>query len=151
NDVKLLKFALSQESIPGRFVLVQDGQEVLDYLKGEKNYVNRQKFPFPDLIILDLNMPRLNGMDVLRWIRSHTPCARVPVVMLSGSGLEKDIEEAYDLGVNSYFRKPGSVAALAALLKTLARYWQSAQRPILHATSTAPAVEVLEGTPGRNK
>jgi CheY-like chemotaxis protein len=134
NDIRLLNFALARDGnngIPARFALARDGEEVLEYLQGEKGFVDREQFPFPDLLILDLNMPKMDGLEVLRWLKRNAACARLPVVMLSGSGLQKDVEEAYELGVNSYFQKPNSVFALTSLLKTLTMYWQLTERPAL--------------------
>ena len=137
NDVRLLNFALAKGGINGvsaRFALARDGEEVLEYLQGEKRFVDRDQFPFPDLVILDLNMPKMNGMEVLKWLRANADWARLPVVILSGSGLEQDVEEAYELGVNSYFQKPNSVFGLASLLKTLTMYWQLTERPAMRKT-----------------
>jgi CheY-like chemotaxis protein len=75
----------------------------------------------------------MNGMEVAKWVRKESNASSLPIVMLSGSGLKKDIDEAYDAGINSHFRKPSSVGALAALLKSITTYWQLTERPDLEA------------------
>ena len=129
NDITLLKFALDRNSIPGVFHFVRDGQEVIAYLRGEGEFANRVMHPFPDLVVLDVKMPQVTGFDALMWLRTHPDCRHLPVVMLSGSGLDKDIIRAYHLGANSYFQKPHSLEALAALLRALVHYWFLAARP----------------------
>jgi CheY-like chemotaxis protein len=131
NDLKLVTLALARQSVPARFFTVNDGEEVLSYLKGEGTFADRSAFPVPDLLVLDLKMPRLDGFEVVKWVRQNHRCIRLPIVMLSGSGLDEDVEEAYRLGVNSYFRKPSSITALTTLLRTLATYWQLTERPSL--------------------
>jgi CheY-like chemotaxis protein len=135
NDRALLNLACRGESIPAELHIVQDGEQAIQYLQGVSQFADREKFPFPDLLLLDLKMPRLGGMDVLQWVRGQASCGALPSVMLSGSGLPKDIQEAYRLGANGYFRKPSSVGALTALLRTLANYWLMNERPYIESFS----------------
>jgi CheY-like chemotaxis protein len=109
--------------------VVADGTQVIEYLDGEGVYGDRKAYPFPDLVVLDLKMPLLDGLEVLTWIRTESAWPRLPVVLLSGSGLEKDVEEAYRLGANSYFQKPHSVADLKAVLRLISEYWALTERP----------------------
>lgn len=99
------------------------------YLCGEGDFAARDRFPFPDLVVLNLHMPEMSGLDVLKWLRDHPACSHVPTVMLSGSNDESALEEAYRLGVNSYVRKPSTPEAMSKLLRTLATYWQMTERP----------------------
>ena len=128
-DRKLLKLAIGNDGLPAKLFMVNDGEDVIQYLKGEGDYADREKFPFPDLLVLDLKMERLGGLDVLKWLRRHPACSGVPTVMLSGSGLYQDVEQAYRLGANSYFRKPSSVSDLTKLLQTMTAYWRLTERP----------------------
>jgi CheY-like chemotaxis protein len=104
NDVVLFKHAV-EESAAESFIkiivhVVHDGAEAIAYLSGEGIFANRKANPFPDLIVLDLKMPRLNGLDVLRWLYDHPEYRRIPKILLSGSGEERDIDQAYQLGAN---------------------------------------------------
>jgi CheY-like chemotaxis protein len=128
-DIDKVNEAVARDGIPAQFFLVNDGQEVLDYLRGEGEFGEREKFPFPDLIVLNVHMPQMSGLDVLKWLKEHPNCSHVPTVMLSASADEDHIEEAYRLGVNSYLRKPSTVEAMTKVLRTLAGYWQMTERP----------------------
>src|SRR5579862_6015676 len=101
NDRHLVNHALQRNGAPVELHEVTDGAELTQYLKGNGPFANREKHPFPDLILLDLKMPRRDGLDVLKWLRKHTKLRSTPTVMLSGSGLDQDVEAAYALGVNS--------------------------------------------------
>jgi CheY-like chemotaxis protein len=129
NDFEIFSYALQQNGVPVNIQRVHDGEEAIRYLEGQFPFSNRSTYPFPDLIILDLKMPRLTGLEVLQWRRNQPECARLPVIMLSGSGLQQDINYAYHLGVNSYFSKPGSVEKLQQLLRKILDYWSSAELP----------------------
>jgi len=129
NDVTLLTHALHRNGIPARTEIVGDGDEVMKHLKGEGEFSDRHAHPLPDLLILDLKMPLVNGVEVLKWLRSRPESANLPVIMLSGSGLEKDVEEAYRLGVRTYFTKPHSVAELGNLLRLIVGYWSASEQP----------------------
>jgi CheY-like chemotaxis protein len=109
--------------------VLADGQEVVDYLEGEGDFADRRAHPLPDVVVLDLKMPLMNGLEVLEWIRNESRRPAIPVVMLSGSGLEKDVEEAYRLGADGYFQKPQSVAALNQVLRVITDYWAMAEWP----------------------
>ena len=129
NDVTLLRHALKRNDIPARAEIVPDGDQVIKYLRGEGKYADRRAYPLPDLLLLDLKMPLVNGVEVLEWLRGQSEFAHVPVVMLSGSGLQADIEEDYRRGVRTYFTKPHSVAELGDLLRLIVGYWGHCQRP----------------------
>lgn len=98
---------------------VHDGDQAISYLRGEGAFGDRKKFPFPTVILLDLNMPRKNGFEVLAWIRQQPVLKRLRVYILSASSRAEDIERAYDLGANSYLVKPGNLDGLTHLAKTL--------------------------------
>src|SRR4051812_32433284 len=94
-DIDKVNEALVQDGVAAEFFLVNDGEEVVDYLRGEGEFGERHHFPFPDLIVLNVNMPRMSGLDVLKWLKDHPNCSHVPTVMLSASGDDDHIEEAY--------------------------------------------------------
>lgn len=129
HDLKLLQLAIAQDSAYAEFNFVGDGEQALAYLKGEGEFAKRKAHPFPELLVLDLKMPRLTGLEVLEWVRKHEECGHMPVLFLSGSGLPEDVEEAYKLGANAYFTKPRSVAALVAMIRAITSFWRMAERP----------------------
>lgn len=131
NDLELLRHVVSDNGVDVNFQSAQDGEQVIDYLRGEGEFSDRGKHPVPDIVVLDLKMPRLNGFEVLQWLRQEPGLARIPAVILSGSGLETDIEEAYRLGANTYFTKPGQLADLRKIISSLIDYWRRSQRPII--------------------
>lgn len=106
---------------PLRFV--QDGEELLDYLLRRGDFVDATEHPMPVLILLDLNMPRMDGREALREIKSCDTLRHIPVVVLSTSTAEVDIAGAYRDGVNSYIRKPNSFRGLLDVVQTLGHYW----------------------------
>src|SRR5258708_4566248 len=106
NDRALIRLAISRNKMPVETREVHDGVEVIRYLQGEGEYSDREKYPFPGLLLVDLKMPRMDGHGVLEWIRTHPDCSFLPTVMLSGSGHEGDILEAHRRGVKAYFVKP---------------------------------------------
>src|SRR6266852_4538612 len=104
--VFLLKRAFATARIPAIFQFVTDGQEAIDYLSGTNQYADRNEYPLPDLMLLDIKMPRLDGFAVLDWLRKQPCLKRLPVTMFSSSDMEKDIDRAYELGANSFLVKP---------------------------------------------
>src|SRR5262249_49415307 len=122
NDRRLFQLALRRNKKPIQVLEVADGMEVIQYLKGEGKFSARDKFPFPNLLILDLKMPRMTGLEVLHWLRHKPEFAQLCTVMLSGSGLDKDVAEAYRLGVNSYFKKPNDFNHFIKVLNVIFDY-----------------------------
>ena len=102
---------------------VGDGAEAIDYLRGVDDYADRQRFPIPALILMDLKMPRMDGFEFLGWLRREPGLRLIPVVVLSSSNLPHDVRRAYDLGANSFVVKVQDNTALPDTLKTLATYW----------------------------
>ncbi len=107
---------------------VRDGAEAIAYLSGEGEFADKA---FPDLVVLDLKMPMVDGLEVLAWLGSHAEYRRLPKIILSGSGLEKDVEEAYKLGANTYFEKPGTLDEYRELVSHMILYWSHTKRPAL--------------------
>ena len=102
---------------------VGDGEQALAYLNGEGKYADRKVYPFPGLLLLDIKMPRMNGLEVLAAIRSDPRLKRLVVIFLTSSGQERDIDLAFDLRANSYLMKPGHQEAMGRILETLKEYW----------------------------
>lgn len=122
DDVFILQQAFRKAGAKHRLHDVCDGTEVLAYLKGEGAFSNRELYPFPDLLLLDLNMPRMNGFEVLEWMGLEGQCYRPVVHVLTASCREADIQQAYDLGANSYILKPGRMDELVAFVAAL-EHW----------------------------
>ena len=102
---------------------VNDGEAARDYLAGNGPYADRSKFPLPNVVLLDVKLPRLSGFDLLEWIRRHPQLRRTLVVMLTSSREEVDVRRAYDLGANSYLVKPVALADMQLLASALGLYW----------------------------
>lgn len=122
-DRMLAKEALEESSIVNRIEFVENGDQLLDYLHNKAPYDNKHDNPMPGLIILDLNMPKKDGREALKEIKSDSVLRRIPVVVLSTSNAEEDILETYNLGVNSFITKPVTYKALVEIMDTLCRYW----------------------------
>ena len=131
SDVFLLRRAFAVAKIPATLHFVCDGQEAIDYLEGGAAYNNRTAYPLPDLMLLDLKMPKLNGFDVLTWLRRQPGLKRLLVTVLTSSDQPNDINRAYDLGANSYLLKPHNSSELSVLVAQVKRYWFDLnQRPV---------------------
>jgi CheY-like chemotaxis protein len=110
---------------------VSDGAEAIDYLKGEGKYADRHTHPFPECLWLDVKMPRMTGLEVLRWLKEHPKCAITPTVVLSSSDLLSDVQEAYRLGAHSFFTKPSSLNETVDLVALVNHYWTVCLTPEL--------------------
>ena len=123
SDIGLTKRALNKSHIANELIVAEDGQAALDYLFGEGPHQNRALEQLPTLVLLDINLPKVDGLEVLRRIRSDSRTRRLPVVMLTTSSEEQDIGASYDLGVNSYIRKPVDFIQFAQAIQQLDLYW----------------------------
>ena len=122
-DQFLVQEAMKSSNLNYNLRLVSDGDEALDYLFGRGRYSDRVRSPRPDLILLDLNMPRFSGRQVARAIKNNPYLKKIPVVILTTSGQEEDIEELYSIGVNSYLQKPTNFDEFTAALRDLSSFW----------------------------
>lgn len=129
SDVGLTLRALRKHSICNRLVIAEDGQEALDYLFCTGAHTGRDIKDTPMLILLDLKLPRIDGFEVLRRIRADQRTRRIPVVILSASSEKQDITAGYDLGTNSYIRKPIDFHQFAEIVKQLGLYWLVTNEP----------------------
>ncbi len=127
DDRLLVKDALAecgaQPSLTNAMRFVDDGEDLMDYLLRRGKYAEPSSCPRPDLILLDLNMPRKDGREALREIRAHADLRRIPVVVFTTSRADTDIGLIYDLGANSFVTKPVAFDSLVNTLRHLSRYW----------------------------
>lgn len=123
NDVLLLQRAFKKANVPINIQAVNDGDKAVAYLGGAEGFGDREKFPLPSLILLDLKMPRKSGLEVLAWIRGQDKLRRLLVVIFTSSKHDEDINRAYDLGANSYLVKPVGFDMLVETAKLLNQYW----------------------------
>lgn len=103
---------------------VTDGEEAVEYLAGENRFANREEYPMPTLVILDIKMPGKTGFEVLRWLKSQDSLRKTPVVILSSSDHDEDIEQAYLLGANAYMIKPMGSRRFQELVRAIDTYWR---------------------------
>jgi len=122
-DAFFLQRAFKRTGIPVTLHFVRDGQEVLDYLRGEGQFADRVGHPLPQLVLLDLRMPRLDGFDVLARIRAEPALSGLVIVIFSSSSEARDINRAYGLGANSYMVKPHSMEELMELVGRFKKHW----------------------------
>ena len=123
SDVGLTQRALAKSHVANELVVAEDGQEALDYLFGAGAYAGREVTELPALVLLDLKLPRVDGLEVLRQIRADDRTRRLPVVILTTSREEQDVAQSYDLGANSYIRKPVDFTQFAQAVEHLGLYW----------------------------
>jgi len=123
DDCLLAREALEEARVANSLHFVRDGEELLQYLRHEGPYHDPARAPRPGLILLDLNMPRMDGRTALREIKSDPTLRRIPVVVMTTSRDELDIVRSYDLGANSYIVKPVTFQGLVEVMQGLGRYW----------------------------
>jgi CheY-like chemotaxis protein len=123
DDRRLTKDAFDESRLANALRFVEDGEELFEYLRHTGRYTNVTEAPRPGLILLDLNMPRLDGRAALRELKNDPDLRQIPVVVLTTSKADEDVYRSYDLGVNSYIVKPVTFEALVDILQTLEKYW----------------------------
>jgi CheY-like chemotaxis protein len=136
DDVLLIQRSFERAKLSNPFHVVRDGVEAIDYLAGEGAYANRREHPLPDLILLDLKMPKVDGFEVLAWIRAQPTLKSIPVLVLTSSQQLKDVNRAYEMGANSFLVKPLDFDGMCSAASLIRDYWlktsktpQSARRP----------------------
>ena len=122
-DRMLVKEALEESRLTNQMQFVENGEELMDYLRNHGKYSDKAKYPTPGLILLDLNMPKKDGREALKEIKTDDHLRLIPVVVLTTSKAEEDILRTYDLGVSSFITKPVTFVALVDVMKTLSKYW----------------------------
>ena len=123
NDIFLVKRAFKMAQLENPLQVVTDGEEATHYLSGRGKYADRDAHPLPQLIVMDIKMPRMTGFDVLEWIKSDGALRRIPVVIVSSSNSPQDIDRAYELGANAYMVKPVNYQAVERLFGSITHYW----------------------------
>jgi CheY-like chemotaxis protein len=141
NDVVFMEMALEKAGLTNSFQVADDGEEAINYLSGQGEFADRTRFPLPALIFLDLKLPRVMGMDVLKWIRDRPALDPIVVIMLTSSQQQSDIRQACALGANSYLVKPSNPLALDEVVDLVKRYWLK----LNHPTATLAAVATWGG------
>ena len=129
SDVELTRRALQKSHIANELIVAEDGQEVLDYLFDGALLAGRSMDDLPALILLDLKLPKVDGLQVLRQIRANEHTSRLPVVILTTSSEEQDVTQSYDLGANSYIRKPVDFKQFVEAVQHLGLYWLVLNEP----------------------
>ena len=122
-DQELTRRALEEGKIRNELHIAEDGEETLDYLLRRGKYEDPKSSPCPDLILLDLNMPKLDGRQVLEEIKKHEALRTLTVVVLTTSSRDEDVLRTYDLGVNSFITKPVDMGQFISLVQTIEEYW----------------------------
>jgi len=122
-DAFFMELAFKELKVPNPLKIVADGQLAIEYLTGEGKFADRQAYPLPCLILLDLNLPRMSGHEVLEWIRSTPEFRKLPVVIFSASSLEVDQRRAIEGGADDYIVKPNDLTLIPELLGSVKRRW----------------------------
>jgi CheY-like chemotaxis protein len=122
-DVYLLQYGFSQAGITNPVQVAADGQEAIDYLAGNGKYADRNQFPLPGFVLLDLKLPIKMGMEVLEWIRQQPALKSLIVIILSSSIFESDIKRAYELGANAFLVKPADLGGTVEMCRALKHFW----------------------------
>ena len=134
NDVLLIQRAFAKAGLKDVLKIVRDGEQAIDYLSGRGVYADRERYPLPYLLLLDLKMPGTDGFEVLQWLRGEPELRRLLVVVLTSSNLQADVDRAYELGANSYLVKPVEFEEMVNLIQRFEAYWTEINR-----TPTSPS------------
>jgi DNA-binding response OmpR family regulator len=145
HDVELTLRALRLEDIPFNVQVLRDGEEALDYLYRRGEWSNRPTDHVPSLILMDLKLPKIDGLQVLRDVKANAELSAIPIVVLTSSGEHRDVTESYRLGANSYVQKPVNISEFRSTMKAIVTYWLTVAKlpsgallPV-HRTSEAPS------------
>lgn len=123
NDIFLVKRAFKMAHIQNPLQVVTDGLEAMSYLRGDGKHADREAYPLPRLVVMDLKMPRKTGFEVLEWVKRDRRLRLLPVVIVSSSDNPADINRAYELGANAYMVKPVDFRAVEHLFASITQYW----------------------------
>lgn len=123
NDIFLVKRAFKRADIRNPLQVVTDGEEAIHYLSGDGKYADRNTYPLPRLVVMDIKMPRRTGFEVLEWIKHDGTLKRIPVIIVSSSDQAQDINRAYELGANAYMIKPMDFRSVEHLFQSITHYW----------------------------
>ena len=129
NDAFFARRAFKQAEVANPLQIVRNGQQAVDYLAGTGGYADRNQFPMPCLLLLDIKMPLKSGLEVLKWVREQAALRTLLVVMFTSSAEERDVQIAYEFGANAYLVKPADTAAMEAMTRTLRDFWLKWNQP----------------------
>lgn len=129
DDVELTRLAFEEANVANRMIVVKDGAEALDYLFARGRYAGRDPLELPSIVLLDLNLPKLDGREVLQAIRADPATRELPVVVLTTSAEPFDVEASYALGVNSYIQKPVDFEQFVGAVRQVGLYWLVLNQP----------------------
>ena len=130
NDLLFVRRAFAEAGIVNPTKIVHDGAEAIAYLSGQDKFADRSEYPIPLFMLLDLRMPKINGFEVLKWLRQHPHLQNVRAIVLTGSAQQQDINLAYELGATSYLVKPSGFREFTRMLEALKVYWLLFNRPV---------------------
>jgi CheY-like chemotaxis protein len=132
DDVFFMQQAMGKARILNPMRVATSGQDAMDYLMGAGEFADKAKHPLPFLMLLDLKLPYVPGLEVLKWVRSRPELKNILIVVLTSSREDRDIDTAYSLGANSYIVKPPTADKLNEMVKALADYWIVQNQPPIH-------------------
>lgn len=124
HDVEFLRRAFERSGVPNPIQAVSDGEEAIAYLTGAGAFANRVAYPFPRVILTDLKMPQMNGLELLRWLHANPRYRVVPTIVVTSSMSQSDVDEAFACGAAGYMVKPVGFAELERTVKLIADYWR---------------------------
>jgi CheY-like chemotaxis protein len=129
NDVLFMRLAMEKADVGVPLQVARDGREALSYLCGDGRFSDRQQYPLPCLVLLDLRLPRIPGLEVLRWVRAQPNFDHMPMIVFSSSNQDIDVREAYEAGADSYVIKPARPRELTEIVRRLKFYWIDQVQP----------------------
>jgi len=142
SDALLLHRTFNLIGLANRVEILSDGVEAMDYLSGAGKYADRASFPFPAVLFTDIKMPRVDGFQLLQWLREHSEYAVVPTIVFSGSGEAADVRRAYNLGANAYLVKPSSIEQLEKMMRRTYEFWGMCAETLTTANQPAFRPEI---------
>lgn len=138
SDRLFVSRAFAKEGCEPCLRMVNDGRAAMDYLSGVADYADRERFPLPRVVLLDLNLPEIHGFEVLKWIREHPLHSELPVVIFTSSTRDEDRARAQLLGANQFVPKPNTLAAFGDVVRNLVARWLSAGGPTAPGSTGSP-------------
>jgi CheY-like chemotaxis protein len=138
HDVEFIKRAFGRAGVTNPIQAVANGEEAIEYLSGQGRFADRAAFPFPRVIITDLKMPQMGGLELLMWIQANPHCRVVPTVVLTSSTAPGDVDAAFAYGAAGFMAKPVNFRDLEQTVKVIADYWRLSLVPSLPASSASP-------------
>jgi CheY-like chemotaxis protein len=136
NDLLLMRIALGKAGVSSRIQAAHNGDEAIDYLKGSGPFTDRDQFPLPGVVLLDLNMPRKTGFDVLAFAQEQPGIKRIPIIVLTASVRSEDVERAFELRAHAYLVKPSDIEELISMVRCLRDWLRFNQFPPLREAGT---------------